>query len=87
MHRHAKRRSAIPALYIRAKGTVPDGTLLAFIYMNYRYFLEITANYSGDYWELLQTKIHSLSRMVANKYPKRSIERAMVNNSLTSQVI
>jgi hypothetical protein len=44
MHRHAKRRRAIPAFFIYAKGAAPDVAPPAFIYMNYRYHLEITAN-------------------------------------------
>jgi hypothetical protein len=41
--RHAKKRSAIPALFSRTKGSTPDVAPPAFIYMNYRYCLEITA--------------------------------------------
>ena len=41
--RHAKKRSAIPALFLRTKGSTPDMAPPAFIYMNYRYCLEITA--------------------------------------------
>ena len=44
MQRHAKRRSAIPAFFIHVKGAMPDVAPPAFIYMNYRYHLEITAN-------------------------------------------
>jgi hypothetical protein len=47
MHRHAKRRSAIPAFFIHVKGAMPDVAPPALIYMNYRYHLEITANRSG----------------------------------------
>jgi hypothetical protein len=46
MHRHAKRRSAIPAFFMHVKGATPDVAPPAFIYMNYRYHLEITANRS-----------------------------------------
>jgi hypothetical protein len=41
--RHAKKRSAIPALFLRTKGSTPDVAPPAFIYINYRYCLEITA--------------------------------------------
>ena len=44
MHRHAKRRRAIPALFLHTKGATPDSAPPAFIHMNYRYRLEITAN-------------------------------------------
>jgi hypothetical protein len=36
--RHAKRRSAAPALFIRKKGFTPKVAPPAFIYMNYRYW-------------------------------------------------
>ena len=41
--RHAKKRSAIPALFLRTKGSTPDMAPPAFIYMNNRRYLNITA--------------------------------------------
>ena len=46
--RHAKKRSAIPALFLRTKGSTPDMAPPAFIYMNYRYCLEIAAKRTHD---------------------------------------
>jgi hypothetical protein len=70
MHRHAKRRSAIPAFFIHAKGAMPDAAPPAFIYMNYRYHLEITANRPERLPDLttgLVTQTLNLSKRVMNK--------------------
>jgi hypothetical protein len=48
MTRHAKKRSAIPALFLRTKGSMPNVAPPAFIYMNYRYCLEITAKMNEE---------------------------------------
>jgi hypothetical protein len=48
MTRHAKKRSAIPALFLRTKGATPDVAPPAFIYMNYRCYLNITAKMNEE---------------------------------------
>jgi hypothetical protein len=51
MTRHAKKRSAIPALFLRTKGSTPDMAPPAFIYMNNRRYLNITAKMKGELGE------------------------------------
>jgi hypothetical protein len=70
MHRHAKRRTAIPAFFMHARGVMPDLAPPAFILMNYRYHLEITANRPERLPDLttgLVTQTLNLSKRVTNK--------------------
>jgi hypothetical protein len=48
MTRHAKKRSAMPALCLGTKGATPDMAPPAFIYMNNRRYLNITAKMKGE---------------------------------------
>jgi hypothetical protein len=61
---------------MHAKGATPDVAPPAFIYMNYRYHLEITANRPEMLPVLttgLVTQTLNLSKRVMNKYSGRSI--------------
>jgi hypothetical protein len=83
MTRHAKKRSAIPALLFRTKGSTPDMAPPAFIYMNYRYCLNITAEMKGEIQRVdsgNSFKTLNLSKRVMNQYARSNWEWELVSN-------
>jgi hypothetical protein len=67
MTRHAKKRSAIPALLFRTKGSTPDVAPPVSIYMNNRRYLNITAKMRrelGDFDSGNSFKTLNLSKRV-----------------------